>query len=450
MVNNILVGLLLLLLIVSPFLYASVSVQATAFVEIVIAGMVGLWLLSMITSRKASLVKTGLFIPSILFSLVVCLQIIPLPSSFLGMIAPSSLALYEQFTGRLALGSFFPVSIFPDATVASLLKTVSLVALFFLIIHVINTPSKIRMIFNLLISLGVVISIFGIIQTYTYGNQCRVYWFEQECITGLHFGPFIYRNNFAGYILLIIPLALGFALMVSDIAKKLFYISCALTMSVALIISASRAGLIVFIAVLLCMSMLFLLRNRSGERRYLLVVLWAIPFMLMLLFFKEAKQLVERFGGLLGGGGLQGLGHGYPWFDILRIYADFPLLGTGLGTFGSISAHYKSIILQYNFTHAHCDLLQLLSEVGSIGFGCMLWFFIVYLKNLIVVWGKRKNPSVVLMVMAGFSSVLGGLLFGFLDFNFQVTANVLLFVVVMALTYALSQSETEHAVSREH
>jgi len=53
---------------------------------------------------------------------------------------------------------------------------------------------------------GFLISIFGILQHLTFNG--KLYWFREMRYGGIPFGPYVNRNHFAGFVELILPLAL--------------------------------------------------------------------------------------------------------------------------------------------------------------------------------------------------------------------------------------------------
>jgi O-antigen ligase len=168
-------------------------------------------------------------------------------------------------------------------------------------------------------------------------------------------------------------------------------------------------------------------------------------FCCFLIFFGEAKVAWQRASTLLHRESFVVLGHGYSWLDILRIWRDFPVFGTGLGTFGNISSMYKSSSVQSSFIYAHNDYLQLLSETGVAGFFSIAFFFIFYFYSVLKSWFKRRDSYVVCVVLGGIASVFSILTYSFLDFNLHIPAIALLFFVILGLVYRLTQSHFEDA-----
>jgi O-antigen ligase len=107
-----------------------------------------------------------------------------------------------------------------------------------------------------------------------------------------------------------------------------------------------------------------------------------------------------------------------------------PVLGWGLGTFAEVYPQFRSFYTDFFVDQAHNDYLQLLVEMGVLGFATMLWFLVtVYrratrkLKN----WTVDTNGAISLAAMLG---VAGILVHSLLDFNLQIPANAALFYVL--------------------
>ena len=68
------------------------------------------------------------------------------------------------------------------------------------------------------------------------------------------------------------------------------------------------------------------------------------------------------------------------WVNTFQILKDFPLFGSGLGTFPQIFPMYRSFHIRGVVTHAENDFLQLASEVGLVGVGLLfvLFLFLFY------------------------------------------------------------------------
>ena len=201
-------------------------------------------------------------------------------------------------------------------------------------------------------------------------------------------GTFISRNYFAGYLLMVIPLSIGYLLsreenqilrfrgwrhwLTSLHGKSLLVGFGVVVMILSLLFSASRMG----IASLLfsCGLISLLLRSLRGGRKVsripvlilVLALLWAAWIGLDAVisrFFTSSDDFKSRWE---------------MWVDTFRMVRDFPLLGSGLGTFTQVFPMYRSFHITGVATHAENDFLQLTSEVGLVGMGLLLILFLAF------------------------------------------------------------------------
>lgn len=116
------------------------------------------------------------------------------------------------------------------------------------------------------------------------------------------------------------------------------------------------------------------------------------------------------------------------------IIGDYPLLGTGLGTFASVYPAYERRSTAPHFSHAHSDYLEYLSELGVLGFVLLLGGILFMLVNSFLVWRERGHPEVKGLVLGGIVAIVNLLIHNIADFNLQIPANMVLLAVVLSLT----------------
>lgn len=425
----ILSGLLVFIIIFSCLAGAAVALVPLAITEITAGFIISYWLCEMIIKKRLSFIKTGFFMPVVLFFGLVFFQLLPLPLGFLKVISPKTAALYAYLMPRGAAGSFFPLSVYPYITILELIKITAYFGIFLFIINKIETKAECDFVLNSIIALGVVISVYAFIQRYSR--------FPQGFQGVGAYGPFFNRNNFAGFINMVIPLALGYFIYEKSLNKKTTYGICIAIMSLALFLTLSRAGILVYIAGLIFICLFSRIKVTLKAKTAALAA-WVAVVSLSFFFFVDIKAVGGAMASLFKKETLVVLGHGYSWGDILRIWKDFPLFGTGLGTFVNISAMYKSTVQQSSFVYAHNDYLQLLSETGLAGSLFIFLFFMQYFRSLFKIWLKRHNTYAVCLTFGAAASLFVMLVYSFLDFNLHIPANALLFFVIMGLAYRIA------------
>jgi hypothetical protein len=125
-------------------------------------------------------------------------------------------------------------------------------------------------------------------------------------------------------------------------------------------------------------------------------------------------------------------GRAHFWRGTAQIIRDHPVLGTGLGSFGSVYPRYDTGNGKYRLEQAHNDYLQIFSDAGVVGGALGLFFvaalFWMALKRLHS--HDRFRRGVALGALGG---CVGALVHSFFDFTLHTTANALLFLLLAAL-----------------
>jgi O-antigen ligase len=123
------------------------------------------------------------------------------------------------------------------------------------------------------------------------------------------------------------------------------------------------------------------------------------------------------------------------WKDTLRLVRDHPLVGTGLGTYGTAFRRYQTTLVGRHADHTHNDYLEFTSETGLAG-AALLFLPILYLLIRMIVSflnDPRRYRRAVTLGCIG--STLALLTHSVTDFNLQIPANALIFAVVLGVGY---------------
>ncbi len=292
---------------------------------------------------------------------------------------------------------------------------------------------------RLMAGIGFSVALFGLVQYLSWNG--RLYW-VRPIGDGTPFGPYVNHNHFAGLMEMIFPVALGLALRPgADRASQALWALFAAVMGLAVLVSLSRggmAGLAAGSALLLAL----LARTRGAGWMLQITMLVAVLVAAGLLLLGVAPVL-QRLA-TLGAPGREASIHSRLLVarDTLRIIRDHPLAGTGLGTFSLVFPRYLSFYSRWTWDKAHNDYLQLVAETGLVGLGFAVWwlasFFILFRRNL------RADPSPELRLGA-FCGCVAMLVHSLVDFNLQIPANALYFIVLAVLSTRPPQSASGRA-----
>ncbi|MCM8782329.1 MAG: O-antigen ligase family protein, partial [Candidatus Omnitrophica bacterium] len=393
--------ILILILVISPFLFGSVDIFAVTIIEIGAFLLLFLWLLKLMEKGSLEFVKLPINIPIALFLIFAIAQYF----------------FINSFISDFSLGD-----VYRQKMKNELLKVATYLILFYIILHNFQDRKKINRLIGVLILVGFAISTFGIIQKLTGAK--KMFWIYDAHQTPYFFASFRNRNHFANYINLIIFLTMGFVfgrlpflrhdIKGSDkksIIKGLsatfqkwiwLYVCGVIVMSSSLFFSVSRGGIISFLCgVVLFLVLIFV--KRLTRRGYLILFLAFVLIFAMLVWINATEQIVQRFewkGNLKISSIIdKNLGGRRALFDsTLNLIKHYPIFGVGIGAFEFIyNKKYipASFKVYFYVDHAHNDFLELLSEVGVIGFAIFFMAACIYIFFALKTLLKRHDPFVI-------------------------------------------------------
>jgi len=420
--------------------------------------------------------KVSLRLPPwpLIFAVLVLLQLVPLPSRFIMSLSPARF-LELDVAGLGGAGkAWTTLSVYPHDTVLTLLKFLAYLCAFLLAAYVFDSRKRGSTLIRVLIFLGCFEAVYGIVQylagwhkIFTYTKQ-----FNLEEATG----TYINRNHYAGLLGLVIPFALAAAFYsfqrwaerwqagsararsaerTAAAFQSVFYLFLLVIMFVGVVFSRSRAGIL---AAVFSTVFIALLAQLTAKRK-----VWMVGVFLFLLcvagygLWIGLDPVLARFEQMREPGYLQLEGRVAIWKDTVRLVRDYPLVGTGLGTFGIAFRRYQTGLLDSFVDHAHNDYLEFASDTGLLG-ATLLFAPILYLLGKMIVSlleDTRRFRRAVILGCIG--STLSILLHSAADFNLQIPANALVFAVVLGVGYKAASVEpraeapaTERPPSTEH
>ena len=367
----------------------------------------------------------------------------------LGNLRISRNVLQFPLFGAIALGlvQLLPLpntlSLDPYSTRLVLVQLATLLIYFSATLVFVDTPHRLHVLVRTIMIFGFLLAIFGLTQSVV--SPTKVYWIR-ELNQSTAFGPFINRHHFAGYmeLTIAIPLGLVFAGAIEK-EKMLLYLFVAGLMGVALVMTASRGGIISLVCEILFLITVTAIWRKQSERRHhhrrssRLKRIAARAGM-------AAALLVSLFLGVLFLGGEFSIyrfidtvntddpttGRAHFWSVTLNIIKAYPYLGTGLGAYGVSYTQYDSRNGLFRLEQAHNDYLQVLSDGGIVG-GILGLSFVVLLFWKAIVRAKSRDDFRRGVALGALSGCFGVLIHSFFDFTLHTTSNALLFLVLAAL-----------------
>lgn len=281
-------------------------------------------------------------------------------------------------------------------------------------------------------SLGFLVSVFGILQHLTFNG--KLYWFREMRYGGIPFGPYVNRNHFAGFAELVLPLALV-PLVLGRVRRERWVVVglFAILPIAALFLSASRGGIVSF-AVQLCVLALFMIRRRAwGKQLFAGAVVLLLASLLVT--WLGVGKILERFSSLqtleVTSGKRASMRK-----DTWHIFLDHPVAGTGLGTLQIVFPPYETLYDGKIVNHSHNDFLEALAETGLLGGLCCAWFLAVLAIQSLKRLRQLNHSFAGALQLSGLVACTGLLVHALVDFNFHIPSNLLFFFLMAHLATA--------------
>lgn len=457
LLKRIIYVVILALLVFSPLPIGSVRPAPLLVIQILSFLVFVLWLLKSMKEGKKPFAGVKPYIPLLLFLIICLFQTVPMPVSVLGTVSGNSLRIWESTRSVLSdIGSaagmnFFTISVYPDATLKKTLLFLSYFVFGVVVSRTFMTTRKLNFI------------LFPVFALLAFEAASGIYQYLSSGGTVDARGTFFNRNHFAGFLEMSFPLALGYVLSLGDWSrggkktfmrrlissenaqKHILFLFLLGIILLAVILSKSRAGIFSMLVSLLFFYLLASRFIRKGlEIKWMIYVVLTVAFFFGL--YIGLYPLVERY--LLIEEELPA--RTLVWKDIISIIKDFPLFGTGLGTFGYVYPLYKiSIKEPIVYLYSHNDYLQIIAETGILGFFSLmaaLVLFVMSSMRVLVRLSSEQDYFRFFLLLGTLTGILAILIHSFVDFNLQIPSNGLYFAFLIGFSVALG-SESE--ISRD-
>ena len=442
-------------LIFSPLPAASVYEWSVLVIVLAVFAMTAAYLVMPYKALMNGVMGKALRWPQRLFSLLfvfLIIQIVPWPKFLVRILSPGTYRFYQSFDPGFQTGGFLSLSLVPFDTLKMSLEILAYILLGWLVLRTVRTRRQINRILGVIVGMGLFQAFYGFFELYS--KNPSILFYKKIYYQGYVTGTFVNRNHLAGYLEMTIPLMLGLILARSGffslsglrwkdkllkLSEKGIYSNLLLAlgvtfMALAIIFSQSRSGIsLVVISFLLFIELGVLYFKRGVERKRAMQRFLGVVFMgiTVLAMFAGIDATLQRFSMD------KILASERPvfWSNSLEIVSDYPVMGSGLGTFASIyPAYEKNGIKGHRLEHAHNDCLEYLSELGVVGMALLLGGILMMLIPAFLIWRVRNRPFVKGVGLGGVVAVLAILIHGITDFNLHIPANMVLFSVVLSLT----------------
>jgi len=319
---------------------------------------------------------------------------------------------------------FFTVYFF--ATLTEFYKIVLYVILSYIAIDTVSNELMFRVSLNFILGISFLLSLLGFLAyigvRFKISSPFFKYLVDNGFVQGLSIASTLqYSNTFGGFLLFPLFIAAGFVLNEKSILKKVIYILLLLFFLITFVLTQSRGALLVFLVGVLT----FVLLLPKREKIISLFTLFALASAGGVLFVLKKnviapyiKTLVSKiqifvnfflkgqYNSSLGG-------RVFMIKDAFKILRDYPVFGTGLGTYQYIYAKYRSIYFFSKFPHS--ILFQYLPEMGIVGAGIFIYLIISLFAR-----GMKSLDSRNSLKIGLFTGLLAIFLHALIDFDWSL------------------------------
>jgi O-antigen ligase len=376
---------------------------------------------------------------AVFFALIV-FQVMPLPIFLLKWISPGVVRVLQNLSGSLP--AFHSLSLIPSETILALGRFLVYALFFIALLRVDWKRNDIFVLFSTVVVAGVAQVIFGLMKL-GGGNKNFFLFFMPDELTQQFLRGTIYNaDHFSFYLELLFPIALGllFArLHVFDpgqsLREKVLHVAedrvvillflAPIVMAGGIYLTGCRSGIVVLVlSALFFAQMSLYLRVSFNARRHLRLV---FVMGTLLAVFVGLQSTFEKFltGNYIDGGRID------YWSNTLKMFVDFPVFGTGLGTFKNAYFLYGRETGWVN--HAHNEYVESLADMGLLAFVVFFALLALLFYSLLRMWIARRHPEVKPAVLGVLTAVFAAFFHSFFDFSLRIPANAFLFLTLLAL-----------------
>ena len=326
-------------------------------------------------------------------------------------------------------------SAYPHDTRSGALLYCAYAMLCFVVTHSLVRSAQARKLAVILTVFGFMIAGLALLQGIAPNG--KLYWVRQPRVGGWIYGPYVNHNHYAGLMELLVPIPLVLCLTrLADQRERIAAGIAAAVMTGTLFLSGSRGGML---AILVELTILGIVLSRQRKSVRIVIGLAAFAIVLVsLLTWLGGKELTTRVSSIskesrseISGGMRSSIDR-----DTVRMFRDKPVFGWGLGTFPTVYPQFRTFYTNFFVNEAHNDYLQMLAEMGVLGFGVVVWFvLVVYFRALKKIgnWTSDVSGAVTLACTLGFTGIL---VHSLVDFNLQIPANAAIFYVFSTISAA--------------
>ncbi|MGC2167002.1 MAG: O-antigen ligase family protein, partial [Gallionella sp.] len=342
------------------------------------------------------------------------------------------------------------------------MKSIGYALLFVLVLLLVNSKQRLILLAYTLVISGFIQGFYGSLMTLS-GEEYG-FFVRKQAYEGFATGTFVNRNHLAGYLEMTLSVGIGLLLAswpssvpgsswkrrVRNLASLLLSQKMVLRlilamMVIALVLTRSRMGNSAFFSSMLAggIAYLVIFRIQAGSVKSMFlrreargVVILLISLMVIDLIIVGTWFGVEKVVARIEQTSAE---HDADRIEVslntIKLWQDYPLVGSGGGTFHTVYPRYRPDTIGAYYDHTHQDYLEIAADAGLIGLGLLGAMVIASFAAALTALRKRRDPLMRSMAFASVMGIVALMIHGTVDFNLQIPANAATFMVILALAW---------------
>lgn len=451
---------LLALLVWAPLPLGS---NRTWGIGVLLIGAVGLMTVTVLVWRKQYTAAVHQLAPyvwpiGLLGSMVLFTwaQTLPMPAAWVHAISPMAAQMQQQAQLQVPL-AWMTLSLDVFQTHISAVLAFTYWCVFVVALLVVRTPQRLERMALVLVVSGVLQAVLGAV-LFSLKAEYRIF-FSNVSHTRM-IGTFVYHNSMAGYTCMCLSIGVGLMLarLGSDkvvypnwraravsvlafiLSDKMRLRLMLIVMVIALVLTRSRMGNAAFFTAMLVVGLWAIaVARKAAPKAVVLIASLIIVDVLVVGTWVGLEKVVERIQEtevrVADGGQSESVeARTEAARSALAIVKDYPLVGTGGGSFYSVFLSYHTP--EYGsiyFDHTHNDFVEIATDYGLVGLGLLGSLVALTLWRTMRVIATRKSNTPWGIAFGVAMAIVGLLVHSAVDFNLQIPANALTITVLLAM-----------------
>jgi putative inorganic carbon (hco3(-)) transporter len=402
---------------------------------------------------------------ALLFTVFIALQLVPLPGPLLRAISPESARLWSAAdrvaalagAGPASIHALHPISVDPAATAVQLFRIAAYAGTFIAAMFVARTKNR-RLTMVFVLALMVIFEAVYAIREAVM-QRYEIWGWKNTLIYDRATGTFVNPNHFAHYAAIILPFGVFLCAYAwhtaapgAPVRRRLVVLferrfvllglgaAAIVAAAAAILVAQSRGAMLATVTGFAAVGAIASGRRRAAARAGLIAL--AVIALFAGVYFVMGRATDSRHLGERDSTSLQGRRSSV--LSAFRIWTDFPLFGSGAGTFQNLSPRAQDENGEVIQNHAHNDYAETLATTGAIGF---LLAFVPLLGGTAALvryaFGARRSESSWrrrAFYTAALTSIAIALAHAMVDFNFYIPANPVTLAAIAGAAASVRES----------